>query len=367
MLAKMILAVVLASLLDVEMSVSDAGNGAGDRIEIQWQLPAAAPDHWHLLRRPAGGSFQPLAELDGTSRRFVDDQVAADQLYQYQLRGADGVAHGVSPQIQSVARWFDAKRLPLCVALAVIVAIVVTCVSRRLRPARIRKMPGLDAVKEAVGRATEMGRPLLYTSGVGDVRAPGVLASIGILGSVAEEVAHHGAKLKVPVNNALNLAIGQQVVHDAFCRAGQSQRYTDDIVYFISARQFAYAAAVCGVMEREQTAAHLFFGSFWSETLILTETGAATGAMQIAATDSEAQLPFFVATCDHVLMGEELYAAHAYLTQEPETLATLFAQDCIKMILLAILLLGVLLAGLATVGEAGAHQQLLNWLQGNAG
>ena len=264
------------------------------------------------------------------------------------------------------AEWFDPDRGPVLVGLLVVLAAVFFFVrrGRRGETPRIREIPGLTAVEEAVGRATEMGRPLLYTSGVGDIRAPGVLASIGILGWVAELVARHRADLRYPVNNALNLAIGQQVVRDAYLRAGRLEDYRDDMVYFISARQFAYAAAVVGTMERERTAAHLFFGSFWSETLILTESGAATGAMQIAATDSEHQLPFFVATCDHVIIGEELYAASAYLTRDPEIVGTLQGQDFLKALLLVLLLVGTGLATWQALDDGANLEVVFRWLSG---
>ena len=206
----------------------------------------------------------------------------------------------------------------------------------------IRPIPGLKAVEEAIGRATEMGKPILYCSGVADLRCPGVLASLTILAWVAEKVANYGATLTYPVNNALNLTAGQEIVKEAYIRAGRPELYNDDMVFFISGEQFAYAAAVCGLMEREKTAANFFFGSFWSETLLLTESGAATGAMQIAATDTEHQIPFMVATCDYVLIGEEFYAASAYLSQDPVLKGSLKAQDLVKAVIILLIVLGVI-------------------------
>jgi hypothetical protein len=76
----------------------------------------------------------------------------------------------------------------------------------------------------------------------------------------------------------------------------------------------------------------------------LAETGATTGAIQIAGTDAFTQLPFFVTTCDYTLMGEELYAASAYLSREPKLLGSLKGQDVGKAILIVVIVLGVLLA-----------------------
>ena len=71
--------------------------------------------------------------------------------------------------------------------------------------------------------------------------------------------------------------------------------------FFITSDQFSYTAAVDGIMLRKKPAANFFMGSYFAESLLLTETGASTGAIQIAGTDSDHQLPFFVTTCDYTL------------------------------------------------------------------
>jgi hypothetical protein len=149
-----------------------------------------------------------------------------------------------------------------------------------------------------------------------------------------------------PVNQPINLTIGQEAVRSGYYRAGRPDAYQDDIVFFISGLHFAFTAAVCGVMERDRPAANFFFGSFWSETLVLTETGSVCGAMQIAATDSVDQIPFMVATCDYVIIGEELYAASAYLGKNPEILGSLKGQDILKALILLLLIAGILLHAL---------------------
>jgi hypothetical protein len=85
-------------------------------------------------------------------------------------------------------------------------------------------------------------------------------------------------------------------------------------------------------------------GYFYAEALLLTETGATTGAIQIAGTDAYTQLPFLVTTCDYTLLGEELYAASAYLSREPKLLGSLKGQDAGKAILIVAILLGTLLS-----------------------
>ena len=55
-----------------------------------------------------------------------------------------------------------------------------------------------------------------------------------------------------------------------------------------------------------------------------------------------AQLPFFIAACDYTLIGEELYAASAYLSREPLLLGSLKGQDWMKIVLVACTFVGVI-------------------------
>jgi len=99
---------------------------------------------------------------------------------------------------------------------------------------------------------------------------------------------------------------------------------------------------------REKPAAIFYMGFFYAESLLLAETGNATGAIQIAGTDSDAQLPFFIAACDYTLIGEELYAASAYLAREPLLLGSLKGQDWSKLLLMVAIFLGVLMESFGT-------------------
>ncbi len=105
-------------------------------------------------------------------------------------------------------------------------------------------------------------------------------------------------------------------------------------------------------MIRERPAAIFLIGYFFAESLILAETGQSVGAIQIAGQADPSQLPFFVATCDYTLIGEELYAASAYLSREPVLLGSMRGQDIAKAILLALALIGIVAASFGVHGVA---------------
>ena len=73
------------------------------------------------------------------------------------------------------------------------------------------------------------------------------------------------------------------------------------------------------------------------------------------------QLPFFVAACDYTLLGEEMYAASAYLDRDPQFVGSIKSEDLAKIAIIIFLILGV---GIGTVGTivASTPGQEANWL-----
>ena len=224
----------------------------------------------------------------------------------------------------------------------------------------LRRIPGLDAVDEAIGRATELGKPILYMTGAHDMNDPSTIAAAVILGRVAKKAAAYETELLVPHREPITMAVCQEITKQAYMEAGKPDLFKEDANFFITSDQFSYTAAVDGIMLRRKPAANFFMGSYFAESLLLTETGASTGAIQIAGTDSDHQLPFFVTTCDYTLIGEELYAASAYLSKEPIQIGTLRGQDLGKAFVLGVIGVGTLLATLAVITGNNWAQPLLD-------
>ena len=245
-------------------------------------------------------------------------------------------------------RWFDPARLNLLVGLGLFLLFLLVNVTRakRLGTLYIRPLAGLQALDEAIGRATEMGRPVLYLPGLGDMSEVGTLASITIMSRVARKVADLDCAMNTPCYDPVVMAILDGVVRQAYREAGREDAFVPGSVYYASAQQFAYVAAVTGMMLRDRPAAIVYMGSFYAESLFLAETGNQTGAIQIAGCDKVTQLPFFVCACDYALLGEELFAASAYIGREPVQLATIAAQDWAKALAAAIVVVALVLAAL---------------------
>ena len=205
----------------------------------------------------------------------------------------------------------------------------------------VRRLPGIDALEEAVGRAAEMGRPVMFSTGLWGIGVP-TLAALSILEHVARLCARLDVRLIVPQTNPETYPVAEEVVRRAYQTEGKLDRFKADDVIFLSTSQFAYASGYVGIMHREKAAANLMFGAFAAESLILAEAGRQVGATQVAGTNLYTQVPFFITACDYTLIGEELYAASSYLEREPIKLGSLAGLDWAKTILLALILIGVL-------------------------
>jgi hypothetical protein len=207
----------------------------------------------------------------------------------------------------------------------------------------VRRIAGIDAIEEAVGRATEMGRPVLYVPGVQDIDDIQTMAALVILESVARTAAQYETKIIVPTNYPVPFTLAQEMVKNGFVAAGRPDAFDPDAIRYVTTEQFAYVAAVNGIMLRDKPAANIYLGAFFAESLLLAETGFQTKAIQVAGTAQVAQLPFFVVACDYTLIGEELYAASAYLSREPRLLGSLKGSDLMKVLLILIIVVGCVL------------------------
>lgn len=215
--------------------------------------------------------------------------------------------------------------------------------SRRGRELYIRRIAGLSAVDEAIGRATELGKKVLYIPGIMSLEENQTIASLSVLSHVAKLTATNATELEVPNKDPLTFAATRETVREAYMEAGRPDLYREEMVNYVTYDQFAYTASVSGKMVREKPATNFFIGSFYAESLLLAEAGQTTGAIQIAGTAEVAQLPFFVVTCDYTLIGEELYAASAYLSRDPAILGSIKGQDYTKALIIAAVILGTVL------------------------
>jgi hypothetical protein len=338
-----------------DVKATDTPNDDGSGLTVTWSRSAddGAGDNdvigYQVLRSLSSDTgYARVASAIAGEEQYVDS-VRTGVDYYYKVAADDGEFTSESepsPPAVAKAQWFHRDRTTMLVLLLVFSGFVLWCISRAKRGEElyIRPVAGLQALDEAVGRATEMGKPVLFIPGVLDMDQIETIAGLSVLGRVAAKTAEYGAPLMVPTRHPLVMTAARETVKEAYLSAGRPDVYDEDKIWYLTSEQFGYAAGVDGIMMREKPGAIFYMGAFYAESLVLAETGHATGAIQIAGTARPAQLPFFVTACDYTLIGEELFAASAYLSRQSTSLGSLKGQDYGKAVFMVLIVLGVVLA-----------------------
>lgn len=214
---------------------------------------------------------------------------------------------------------------------------------RKTQNLPIRRMAGLDAIDEAVGRVTEMGRPAAFVFGNGALDAQW-FAAFDILRYSARECAKYNASLIVCNPLAEVQPVIEEVVRSSYVAEGKQDSYDPDNVRYLS--DTGLRGAVLGIFQREKIAANFMFGNYYHESVIFAEAGNAIGAIQVGGTANTHQIPFFVASCDYALIGDEIFAAGTYLSRQPAQVGSLVAQESAKYFAVLALIIGTILSTL---------------------
>jgi hypothetical protein len=346
------------------VEAEDTPYDRGRSITINWEKSVddggGADDvkGYEILRATeVEGEYKLVGTTTAGAQYFIDNDVRDKIKYFYKIKATDGVNTSLSvPSLAAMSKpqWINLRRANIFVFAAALTFAILFFINQAKRGKElfIRKIAGLEAVDDAVGRATEMGRKIYYIPGISDMDNMQTIAGLTILGRVGKVAAEYEARLEVPVARSMVMVSAREVMKEAYSNAGRPDAFNEDLVYYITDDQFGYAAALDGLFVREKPAAIFFQGQFYAESLILAETGNSVGAIQIAGTAAPAQIPFFIAACDFTLIGEELFAASAYLSKDPKLLGSLKGQDVGKFIFLAAILLGVILLTLQVTNIA---------------
>jgi hypothetical protein len=362
---------ILGETWDGDLEGIDADNLALLRVRRAEAAEQAGRDADAAAAARAGEvRFKYLDNVPAGTTRFTVDELSRHEAYLFQVAAFDASGNkserAASPaEISPGRQWFDGSRFYFMIITILFCGAVIYWIdhARRGKPINVRKIAGLEAVDEAVGRATEMGRSCLYIAGTQDINEIQTIASMTVLSRVAKTAAEYDAKVEVPTSRSLVMATARETVQAAFLAAGRPDAYNQDLIYYVTDEQFGFVAYLSGMMVREKPAACFYMGAFYAESLILAETGNSIGAIQVAGTAMPAQLPFFVAACDYTLIGEEFFAASAYLSGSPEELGSLKGQDVGKVIVALLLLVGITLATVAAITDSTAIEGMVDFLK----
>lgn len=231
--------------------------------------------------------------------------------------------------------WSITDPTALVVLLASLVLLIALAARARAgHGAKLRRIPAFDAIKQAVGQAAELGRPLHVALGVGGIGKQATLetlAGVEVLEYLAYQAALCDAPLSVSVADPTVLPTAQETLYRGYEQAGYPDEYDSRRVQLLAPDNVAYAAGVMTTLHQQNLAANVMVGTFGDEFLLMGETGARRGIPQIGGTTNPQTLPFVYASTDHALLGEEIFAAGAYLRQDRNHVGGLMAADVARL------------------------------------
>jgi hypothetical protein len=211
--------------------------------------------------------------------------------------------------------------------------------------AYLRRIPALDNLSHFIGRAVEGGKRIhvsLGTGGITGSTAATTLAGLATLDYVAEQGCAGGAPPLVTVADPMVLPAAQDSLRRA-CRPHGRPDELDAHVEMVAPQPTVYALGASTHLSPEETASNLMIGSFGPEALLLAGPGEQSGITQMAGTDDPQAMALLWAVSDIPVVGEEVYALPAYLSQKPAHVASLQAQDVVRIGVVALILIAVVL------------------------
>jgi hypothetical protein len=234
---------------------------------------------------------------------------------------------------------------PVLLFFALFAAFILLNIERARRGARIflRRIAGLEVIDDAIGRATEQDRPIMFNAGLDDLSV-NLFCSLSVLGYIARRAAKLSMPVYLPISKPLAYAIAEEYWRDGYEAMGRGGLFAvEDSIRYLSGDQNAFGMACAGWIKRDHIGANFLFGSYGFEAMIIAEAGQQAGAIQVACTPSFFQVPFFIVTCDYTVFGEEFYAAGAYFSHDPVLIGSLAGQDWCKLAALALIVVGIAL------------------------
>ena len=241
------------------------------------------------------------------------------------------------------------KELAFSMTMVMIGSVLLGLILIKWKKPTIRKIPALEVTEEAVSRATEMGKPVLFTTsgGGGGLHSSefgaGHLAGLQILSRIARSCAKQGANLVCLFRWPEEVPVAQAIVNYAYRAEGQSESYNEENIRFVAGDQQAFAAGIIGFLEKERPATFFVIGPIWAEGLNLLGTGREVGCFQIGGSTTWGNSHEVVASCDYFYIGEEIYAASAQVSEDPRQQGAIWGEDFAKWISMTLAIVGVIL------------------------
>ena len=216
-------------------------------------------------------------------------------------------------------------------------------------PTTLRPLPAFDELRRAIERAVEAGQRVHLSLGTGTLIGSDsgpALAGLTAMSQTAEVTLESDRPVVVSSGDGAVAAASQDALRGTLGRLGASDRFRWTSARMLGPTPFSYVATLPGMLESEKVSVHVLLGHFGSEGALAADMGARQHSFVLAGTDAVPTQALFFATADQPLIGEEAFAAGAYLGAGGMHRASLRVQDLLRVVLVVVIVVGALLSTL---------------------
>ncbi len=236
--------------------------------------------------------------------------------------------------------------LVLLALSALILVVLLILHGRKGQRPKMRPLPAFQGLRDEIERAAESGKPLHIALGSGGLNGEDTVTSLAGL-QIVEALADAAVSYNIPpiitVGHPTLFPLAQDALRRAYDRQELTELYNPAQVRFVAPSPMAYAAGAAHVVAAEGVTASVTVGAFGSEVSLITDAGARRDVLQFAAAAAPQALGALYPTTDRLAVGEELYAIGAHTTGKRHYLASLVAQDVLRVILVLIIIVTAIL------------------------
>lgn len=227
----------------------------------------------------------------------------------------------------------------IALGLVLFAALLLLVLSLRKRkfPATFREIAAFARLRRAAGLAVEDGTRLHVSIGRGSLLSPrgaASLSALALLRQVGEQTSTSDRPSVVTSGDPVVAALSQDTLQAAYQAAGVTELFQPTSGKLTGLTPFSYAASAMDVARQDYVSTNLLVGDFGSEVGLLTEASERENATTIAAAADPSAQAILFASAAEPLVGEELFAASAYISADPTHRASLQAQDLMRWLLI---------------------------------
>jgi hypothetical protein len=214
------------------------------------------------------------------------------------------------------------------------------------KPRGLRRIEAFESLPATVGAAVETGHRIhisLGSGAIGEASTAATISGLGVLDRVASVAAASDRPPIVTTADGAAMLLAQDTLRSVYSRQNASDQYDPLSAQVAGLTPLGFGAALPGLLDDEMVAGTVLIGSVGQEAVLLAEAGRRANVTTVAGSDLPAAQAVLFATADQPLIGEDLFAGNAYINRRPAHLASLRAQDWMRVIIGGLIVLGVLL------------------------